>query len=175
MNIFWETVLKWVIPFICSGIVAILAYRLAQPKEDLKEGRKARKLKEWEEQARKSSVHQEICGKMLDTVKKESDLMDTKILNKLEEVATEIRGVQSKVDKTNDDLDNVRQGVLDGHLRRLQGSCEIYLKRGYITPDELKDYNSRLEIYHKLGGNGHMEIWNKKIMDLPCHDHNDKI
>lgn len=97
---------------------------------------------------------------MLDAVKKESDVMDNKILDKLNDVVGEIKSIDKRLEKTNENLDSVRQGVLDGHLRRLVSSCEIYLKRGYITPDELKDYNSRLEIYHNLGGNGHMTIWN---------------
>ena len=175
MNIFWETLIKWGIPFLCSGIVAFVAYKFAQPKQDIEEGRKARKLKEWEENAGKSKILESLCGKMLEAVKRESDVMDNKILDKLDDMSGEIKSIDKKLEKTDQNLDNVRQGVLDGHLRRLQQSCEIYLKRGYITPDELKDYNSRLEIYHNLGGNGHMDIWNQKIIELPCHDHNQKI
>ena len=173
MSLVLETIIKWGIPFILSGIVAFLAYKFAQPKQDLKEGEKARRQKEWEEMARSSNIHEELCGKMLQSVKKESEEMDKKILNKLDDVSNEIKDVHKEVAETKQDLDNVRQGVLDGHLRRLQQSCEMYLKRGYITPDELKDYNSRLEIYHNLGGNGHMDLWNQKIIELPCHDHDE--
>ena len=57
---------------------------------------------------------------MLEAVKRESDVMDNKILDKLDDMSGEIKGIDKKLEKTDQNLDNVRQGVLDGHLRRLQ-------------------------------------------------------
>jgi len=64
-------------------------------------------------------------------------------------------------------MDNLRLGVLDAHLQGLVNTCEEYIKRGYITMVELQSYQERLNVYHKLGGNGHMDIWDEKIRALP--------
>jgi len=39
-----------------------------------------------------------------------------------------------KVDKS---IDLIQKGVLDAHLQNLIATCEVYIKRGYITPVEL--------------------------------------
>ena len=64
-------------------------------------------------------------------------------------------------------MELIQEGVLDAHLQNLIGTCETYIKRGYITATELDAYQSRYNLYKKLGGNGHMEPWDAKICALP--------
>jgi len=61
----------------------------------------------------------------------------------------------------------IQEGVRDAHLQNLIATCEIYIKRGYITSTELDVYQSRYKLYKELGGNGHMEPWDAKIRALP--------
>lgn len=42
-----------------------------------------------------------------------------------------------------------------------------YLKRGYITMDEYKEYEERYKLYHDLGGNGLARRIFEQIDDLP--------
>ena len=64
-------------------------------------------------------------------------------------------------------MELIQEGVLDAHLQNLIGTCETYIKRGYITATELDAYQSRYNLYKKLGGNGHMEPWDNAIKRLP--------
>ena len=61
----------------------------------------------------------------------------------------------------------IKQGVQDAHLQNLIATCQVYIKRGYITPAEFETYQGRYKLYKDLGGNGHMEPWNAKICALP--------
>jgi len=68
----------------------------------------------------------------------------------------------------------LQRGVLDLHLQNLIAACKVYIERGYITPIELMQYNERLTLYHNLGGNGHMDVWDERIRALPLHDHSEE-
>jgi len=57
--------------------------------------------------------------------------------------------------------------VQDAHLQNLIATCQVYIKRGYITTAEFETYQARYQLYKDLGGNGHMEPWNAKICALP--------
>ena len=173
-NMVLETLIKWLIPFMCAGLVSIIVSLVTRPKEDRIEGAKMRALQKWEENARKSNVHKEICGKYFDEIKKQSDAMDQQILDKINSLATQLKDFQQESilarEKAAQQLDVVREGVLDAHLTNLIYTCEAYIRKGYITPTELDHYKQRLDLYHKLGGNGHMEYWDAQINKLPHAD-----
>ena len=169
-----ELALKWAVPFALAALVSLIVAKMAQPKEDLSIGAHQRKLKEWEDFAKESDVHEMLCGQNFNKLREESDLMDNKILTKLDELKVDVDNIKTTVDKnrqeTNKNIDAVRQGVLDAHLQNLIASCQKFIKRGFITPTELMQYNERLGIYHRLGGNGHMDPWDERIKALPVHD-----
>lgn len=166
-----ETILKWLIPFVCAGLISWITVKVVNP---LKKQSEQEKIAEWEATARKTNIHHEIFDKYTDDLRHESQAMDTKIFEKLEtlEKRWDLRMDQLGAQQLQNakDLDAVRQGVLDAHLQNLISSCQVYIQRGYITPAELIQYNERLGIYKRLGGNGHMDAWDDRVKALPCHD-----
>ena len=166
-----ETILKWAIPFICLAIVGLITARLVNP---IKKGNEQARLEEWEDMARKSDLHEELCGKHLQAFQKESEAMDHKILTKLDQMdqawKNDIACLQESSERNSHDIDIVRQGVLDAHLQNLIQTSNEFIEKGFVTHAELMLYNARLAIYHRLGGNGHMDSWDERVKALPVHN-----
>ena len=96
---------------------------------------------------------------------------DKEILDQIGELSKNIKEqnesnkmYNAKVDKS---IGLIQQGVQDAHLQNLIATCQIYIKRGYITTAEFETYRARYQLYKDLGGNGHMEPWDAKICALP--------
>ena len=169
-----ELFLKWVVPFLCMAVVSWVTYLIAKPKKIYKKGAEAMALEEWEELAKKSNLLGQFCSQNIAKLQADSEAMDEKILNKLESLSNTIEcnkheAVQ-KQEAFERNLDVMREGILDAHLINLIYTCENYIRRGYITPGELDRYKQRLTLYHKLGGNGHMDYWDDMINHLPHSD-----
>ena len=48
--------------------------------------------------------------------------------------------------------------------------CNMYINRGYITPDEYENlYDYLYKPYEELGGNGSAKRLMNKVEKLPCH------
>lgn len=169
-----ETFIKWIIPFLCVALVSFITYLIARPKKVYKKGAELTALEEWENLARKSDLHEQLCGKHIAKLQANSQAMDQQILNKLEILSNTIEYNKNEAiaeRKTLEkNLDVMREGILDAHLINLIYTCENYIRRGYITPGELDRYKQRLDLYHKLGGNGHMNYWDDMINHLPHSD-----
>jgi len=55
---------------------------------------------------------------------------------------------------------------------RISYLCESYIKKGYITKDELVNLQNNLIVpYKKLGGNGGVKALVTIVMQLPVRDH----
>lgn len=165
-------VLKWVVPFVCAGIVAFITFLLAKPKLIYKKGTEAQQLDEWNTLAAKSQMAKDMscCKEKLSNIESESKTSDAQILNALTSLELSVGTINNKLDKQQTEIDNMREGVLDAHLQNLIETCKVYVARGYVTPLEFDHYNTRLDVYYKLGGNGHMDNWNKLMMQLPKHE-----
>jgi len=85
-----------------------------------------------------------------------------------------VQEIRADMAENKKDANLLRRGVLDLHLHNLIETCKVYIERGYITPIELMQYNERLTLYHSLGGNGHMDVWDERVRALPLHDHASK-
>lgn len=169
-----EAFIKWFIPFICMALVSFITYLIARPKKIYKKGEELTALEEWEDLARKSDLHEQLCGKHIAKLQADSQAMDQQILNKLETLSNTIERNKNEAAQKQEafehNLDVMREGILDAHLINLIYTCENYIRRGYITPGELDRYKQRLDLYHKLGGNGHMNYWDDMINRLPHSD-----
>lgn len=163
-----ETILKWAIPFICLAIVGLITARLVNP---MKKGNEQARLEEWESLAQKSDKLSQMCNRQIQTIQASSDKTDAKIIEMVdmmkEEFTVARKDVLENRKEMNNTLNLLRIGLIDIHLQNLIRTCEQYIKRGYITPVELEHYKERLKIYHDLGGNGHMDTWDKLIQELP--------
>lgn len=163
-----ETILKWLIPTLCVAIVGLITAKIIKP---LKKQNKAERQQQFDECLQSSTVAASFCDQHYQQLKSESDKNDKEILSRIDNLTNCIEESQvhaedyhKKVDKH---MDLIQKGVLDAHLQNLIATCEVYIKRGYITPVELQAYQERYTLYKNLGGNGHMEPWNRAIMNLP--------
>ena len=161
-----ELVVKWLIPFICAGIIGLLTAQLVKP---WKKGTEQTEQEKWEVHAGRSPIQKDIscCKQKLQEIENETKHADDKILLKLNNIETSMETINIKLEKQEEEMDNVRQGVLDAHLQNLIETCKGYIEKGWCTPLEFDHYNTRLEVYHRLGGNGHMDNWNQLMQKLP--------
>lgn len=124
--------------------------------------------------AQRSHIHQQLCGKQFEQLRDQAEKTDHEIIKKLDYLEQKIEKNQKQTEQyekqVEAQLNLLREGVLDSHLVNLIQTCENYIRRGYITPDELDRYKQRLILYHKLGGNGHMDYWDDQINKLPHMD-----
>ena len=166
-----ETIIKWLIPSICLAILGLITARLIKPWQ---KGNEKSELEKWEKYAQMSNMHQRLCGKQLEEIKNQYGKIDQEILEKLDTLQKQLdREHQINKEYHNgmdQSLNIVREGVLDAHLINLIYTCENYIQKGYITPNELDHYKQRLNLYYKLGGNGHMDYWDNQINKLPHHN-----
>ena len=182
-----ETLVKWGIPVIAAAIIGFIVKYLIDPsKKDRLAGAAQRKQDEWDACARESNVMNEKCQIQIRTMEEAIDkkfeqaeaanrAVDEEILIAVKDLQASVAAIRADM-KDNDSVRNVmKQGVLDLHLHNLISTCKIYIERGYITPVEIMQYNERMTLYHALGGNGHMDIWDERIRALPLREHSEQI
>lgn len=143
--------LKWLIPFLCSGLFAAIVIPVWNR---YKHGRDAELKEKWNHYATEMKTD-------IDKFKVDSKQKDVELEQKIVNVQTTL------LQKLEENTAGIRQAILQSHLRELIIDGKMYLKQGYITLDQLADYNERVLTYKSLGGNGHADPWITKIRNLP--------
>lgn len=143
-------VYKWLVPIVCSGLVALI---LTPIWNKYHAGDKAEQQRKWDEHAR----HMQ---EQFQTFKSEAEEKDSS----LEQQITDIKDSMTLIAAS---IESIKSAMLQSHLKSLMIDSKMYIQRGYITVEELDDYNERYLIYKSLGGNGHMTPWAEKIRKLP--------
>ena len=143
--------LKWLIPFLCSGLFAAIVIPVWNR---YKHGRDAELKEKWNQYATEMKTD-------IDKFKVDSKQKDVELEQKIINVQTTL------LQKLEENTAGIRQAILQSHLRELIIDGKMYLKQGYITLDQLADYNERVLTYKSLGGNGHADPWITKIRNLP--------
>lgn len=181
-----ETLVKWGIPVIAAALIGFIVKKVIDPnKQDRQAGRKARKQREWDDMARESEVMNEKCAcqvktmseaidKKFEQAEAASNRVDNEILLAVKDLQLSVKEIREDMAENKRDAKLLQKGVLDLHLQNLITACKVYIERGYITPIELMQYNERLTLYHNLGGNGHMDVWDERVRALPLHDHTEE-
>lgn len=167
-----ETAIKWLIPVLCVAIVGLITAHFVKP---FRKGNDVKRQAEWDERFNASQEPKKMGDRELEIMKKELTETVTKadeeILKQIKDVSDNIKDQREKNkiyhDKVDKSMNLIQEGVRDAHLQNLIATCETYIKRGYITSTELDAYQSRFNLYKKLGGNGHMEPWDSAIKRLP--------
>lgn len=187
-----ETLIKWGIPVLAAAIIGVIVKYLVDPvKRRHNEGYQMEKQTEWDEYARQSTVMNEKCQVQIRTMetaidgkfqeaKSSSKATDMEILAAIKDIRNDINQMNTRINSMNTNMENslslLQKGVLDQHFTNLVSTCKVYLQRqptAYITPVELIQYNEKLALYHQLGGNGHMDVWDEKIRELPVREHHE--
>lgn len=144
-----EYFMKWLFGIGGAGLTALLTYIWNKIKKGyslIKEEDKEEFLKEVNDRISEDE------GKMK-KIKEDNEKADQKINNKINSVV--------------DILDLLKEGILSLHLDSLINECKYYIGQGWIPLDALERFEEKYSLYKKLGGNGHMEPWAKKVRKLP--------
>ena len=187
-----ETLIKWGIPVLAAAIIGLIVKYLVDPaKRRHNEGYQMEKQSEWDEYARRSGVMNEKCQVQIRTMEtaidgkfqeaqNSSKATNMEILATIKDIRNDINQMNIRINNMNANMESslslLQRGVLDQHFTNLVSTCKVYLQRqpfAYITPVELIQYNEKLALYHQLGGNGHMDVWDEKIRELPVREHNE--
>lgn len=78
-----------------------------------------------------------------------------------------LKPVQTELDIAKEKFEVIK----DSYRYRLIALCEIYLNRGYLTPQEYHQISEMWKVYHGLGGNSQAEDYYHKVEKLPVRDH----
>lgn len=146
-----EYFLKWFIPFACAGLFGAVIVPILNR---YKKGRDTELRDRWNRYAQETKMD-------IEHFKAESRAKDVELEKKIVEVQLAL------LDKIEQNTAGIRQAILQSHLRELIIDGKTYLTVGYITLDQLNDYEERFATYKSLGGNGHVDPWIGKIRRLP--------
>ena len=144
-ELFTTSLNKWLV----GGIVAMLGAIGLFFKNNIRDYWKYRNEK------RKKKYLSDIYDS-LGSLKEASDKQDDEIKQQMEKLSEDIMKI----------LIPLREATLSSHLDALIAKCKSYIRRGYITVDELDRLELDYETYKSLNGNGHMDIWMAKVRKL---------
>ena len=119
-------------------------------------------------------VMEEAIDKKFEQAQAKNKEVDDQILLAVTDLQKSIAEIRVEMKDDRHDRQLTKSGILDLHLQNLIQACKVYIERGYITPIELMQYNERMTLYHNLGGNGHMDVWDERIRALPLHEHSEQ-
>ena len=69
----------------------------------------------------------------------------------------------NKIQAKNDENFNL---ILNSYKFRLIQLCKVHLRDGYITETDFEQVSEMYKIYHGMGGNGHAQEYDDKVMSL---------
>lgn len=119
-------------------------------------------------------VMEEAIDKKFEQAQAKNKEVDDQILLAVTDLQKSVAEIRVEMKDDRHDRQLTKSGILDLHLSNLIQACKVYIERGYITPIELMQYNERMTLYHNLGGNGHMDVWDERIRALPLHEHSEQ-
>ena len=116
-------------------------------------------------------IMEEAIDKKFEQAQAANKQVDDEILVAVKDLQKSVAEIRAEMKDDRHDRKLTKSGILDLHLQNLIQACKVYIERGYITPIELMQYNERMTLYHNLGGNGHMDVWDERIRALPLREH----
>lgn len=98
--------------------------------------------------------------------REDSELQET-IDARLEPIQQELEELRKYVRQSRDIETSHVNLILSSYRFRLIQLCKLYLKQGYMTPDQYESLNEFYKVYTDLGGNGQA----KEYYDQTCELH----
>lgn len=108
-------------------------------------------------------LHKKFKGYKNLEEQKDDEAIEEMVQKKIDE---QLKPVQQELELTKDKFNVIK----DSYRYRLIALCEIYLNRGYLTPQEYHQLSEMWKVYHGLGGNSQAEDYYHKVEQLPVHD-----
>lgn len=145
-----EYILKWLIPFVCAGVFTLV---VVPQWNKFKKGNDIVEQANWDNHA--SAIQEQI-----DLLKEKDKMLEDKINYIQNDLMVKLQA----------DITVIKESMKQNQLRDLIVDGKRYLSHGEITIDQLTNYNERFQVYKSLGGNGHADMWVKKVRELPIRD-----
>lgn len=95
----------------------------------------------------------------------------------LKPVIVSVNSMQTQLTNVGKSLKENSEGTVTLLRDRMQCSLEFCKRRGYVTEDDLFNWNQLYERYTKMGGNffhKYVDIWKKEIEALPIKEKSDE-
>lgn len=170
-----KEVISWAIPIICTGIMAyiLIPFKKAQKQKD--KGKELMEQEEWDSHS--GGLVKKIDNIKQDQQKDKDDIMneimklqahDKQIDKILSEILVAVKQNNSEISTKFEDMDKKNTAAfIQIYQRDLIIDGKDYLARGFITPQQLSNYEKRYKQYKDWGGNGDVEVWIGRIRQLP--------
>lgn len=78
-----------------------------------------------------------------------------------------ITGLLQQKNKKREDLTTVKQALSHLLLSQINHHAGQYLQQGYLSMEQLEEFNDLYNTYKALGGNGYAEILKAQVTALP--------
>lgn len=98
--------------------------------------------------------------------KEDNELKET-IDSRLEPIQQELEDLRKYVRETREIEKSHINLIIASYRFRLIQLCKIYLKQGYMTPEQYDQLNEFYKVYHDLGGNGQAKEYYDLASALP--------
>lgn len=120
------------------------------------------------------------CWKQLQSYKKLIDekkesAIDEAIEEKIEPVKQDIQQLRDYVQQEELKEKHKIDLIVSSYKYRLSQLCRLYLRRGYMTPDEYDQLNEFYHLYTALGGNGEAKQYFERAVALQIHEHEENV
>lgn len=159
-TVIFDKIIGQLIAAAIGAAVAMLGAWLKNRRNISQRGKEVLSQEEWDS-------HATTMKAQIQAVLDESRAADERNSAELQKQSVEIAKVSDNVEDVRGSVVGIKKALLTIHLNNLIKDSQLYLSRGYITTVELEDYQSRYETYKLLGGNGHMDMWYPKVVNLP--------
>ncbi len=101
------------------------------------------------------------------------EIVNKTVVNALAPITTDIKSVRESLETMQGALRENSEGTVTLLRDRMQCSLEYCKKRGYVTEDDLFNWEQMFDRYSKMGGNFFHEkvgIWKREMESLPIKD-----
>lgn len=172
-----EKVVSWAIPVICAAVVAKAAIPWNKAKTAQERGQELIDQEHWDSCSTKlveriEALEQTHSHDKTDVYEAVRQLQshDTVVDGKLQEILDVLKAnaVASEGSLKAMDAKNTA-AFIQIYQRDLIVDGKTYIENKCITPQQLSNYEKRYRQYKDWGGNGDVELWIKKIRELPVH------
>lgn len=95
------------------------------------------------------------------------------ILDELEPIIEEIHRLKDKVEYDEDEGKRKLDLIVNSYKFRLIQLCKTHMKDEFLTQYEFDQLSEMFKLYKSLGGNGQVEDYYQKVMELPVRNRDD--
>ena len=102
--------------------------------------------------------------------KEQQDIIREVISEENAPIREQVQAIKSDIDELNKTDHNQRKAIQAILRDRLYSLSNKYLNKGWVSKEELDNFENIYQQYHNLGKNGVMDSRREKVLDLPTEE-----